>query len=300
MEGRIHIPTVTDLHRLAGVPGPQHPLLAITRIEDVPVLSEAYPAIMTYGFYSIAMKHNLGSCLHYGRGQYDFQEGVMGYTAPHQMISFDHGEARDVSGWVLYFHPELLAGHPLAEAIHKYGFFTYQVNEALHLSQKEEASLETIFENIQTEYLHPIDTHSKHVVLSNLELLLTYSNRYYARQFVTRKAPNSSLLERFELALREHFKTEGELKRIPKVSDFAELLHVSPNYLSDTLRSLTGKNTQEHIHFNLLEKAKAILLASDKTISQIAFELGFEYPQYFSRLFKEKTGFSPSQFRHQA
>jgi len=297
MEQLIHIPTITDLHRFAGVPGPQHPLMTIMRIEEAPQLPDDYPTRMTFGFYSIGMKRNLGSCPHYGRNVYDFQEGVMGYTAPNQVISLDHEEVERVTGWILYFQPELLAGHPLAKSIHQYGFFTYQVNEALHLSQKEEESLEILFENIQTEYQRSIDTHSQQVIVSNLELLLTYSDRYYARQFVLRKEKGSSLLEAFEVELRQYFEGKGEKRGLPTVTDFAERLHVSANYLSDTLRSLTGKNTQEHIHFHLIEKAKNILLATDQTVAQIAFDLGFEYPQYFSRLFKDKTGVTPTQFR---
>lgn len=298
MEKTYHIKTVHELQRLAGMEPNEHPLFAVVRLEDLPELPSSYPTSMSYGFYSIGLKRNLKGYVKYGRQVYDFQEGLMAFSAPNQRVSYENDTAVGASGWLLFFHSELLAKHPLADTIHKYGFFNYEVSEALHLSKKEESMIESIFENIHLEYHQPIDKYSKPVVLSNLELLLTYCDRFYGRQFITRNEADSDLLNRFEKEIRYRF-SEGSCtdSKIPSVTDLAGQLNVSPNYLGDSLKMLTGKSTQEHIHFHLIEKAKQKLIATDKSIAEIAYELGFEYPQYFSRLFKEKTGFTPKEFR---
>lgn len=296
----VHIATLQDLQRLAGMPPSQHPGFFAGRIEEIGALSADYPSQMTYGFYNIGLKRNLNGYIRYGRSQYDFQEGILGFCAPGQVIGHDPDVMEGAEGWVLFFEPELLAGHPLEQRLPQYGFFDYQTNEGLHLSKAEEDSLDLIFQNIEREYHQPIDRYSQAVFLSNLELLLTYAQRYYNRQFITREQMGSDTLQRFDQELHRYFAQESLThKGIPTVAYFAEHLHLSPNYLSDLLRSLTGKSTQEHIQFQVIRKAKEYLLGSDWTVAQVAYELGFEYPSYFSKLFKSKTGCSPRQFRQE-
>lgn len=293
-----HIKNIKALHQLVAAPPPEHPLMTIVRLEEIPPLPANFPRKTTYGFYCIGLKRNLSGYVEYGRKQYDFQEGVLGFTAPHQALSHKNNISQGATGWLLYFHAELLGRHPLADKIHEYGFFAYDVAEALHLSPKEEKIIEGVFENISNEYYQSIDKHSHSVILSNLELLLTYAQRFYSRQFITRHEVDSSLLNRFEKELSSYFNSEEQSQLgLPRVGYFADKLHVSANYLSDSLKLLTGKSPQEHIHFHLLEKAKHILLGTDLSISEIAYQLGFEYPQYFSRLFKDKVGLSPTEFR---
>ena len=298
MENVHHIASLHQLHQLAGVPPPQHPLFSISRLEDLPRGGAGFPERLTYGFYSIGLKKNLSGYVRYGRTHYDFQEGALGFTAPLQVLSFNLEMLTQATGWILFFHPDLLAGAALAQKMSSYGFFDYRVDEGLHLSKTEEDSLNVIFANIAAEYHRPIDSYSKQVVLSNLELLLTYAQRYYGRQFVLRNETNSSVLRAFENKLHHYFDHEESLSQgLPSVDYFASEMNLSAKYLSDILKSLTGKTTQEHIHYQLIEKAKLKLLASGASVAEIAYELGFEYPQYFSRLFKEKTGMSPTAFR---
>lgn len=292
----IHIPTLVDLCRMAGVEL-MHPLVGIIRLEDIPDIAKQIGKL-SFGFYSISLKKKLTGYIEYGRKQYDFQEGVLGFVGPNQVLSFEGCDANKSEGWELYFEADLLANSKLAEEINTYGFFNYEINEALHVSKKEEEQMEQIFQNIYDEYSLPIDQFSKEVILSNIELLLTYSKRFYKRQFITRNEVDSSVLSTFEKELKQYF-TQTDLQEagIPEVNYFAEKLNISSKYLSDMLKAVTGKTTKEHIQLQLLEKAKHLLLGSDKSISEIAYQLGFEYPQYFSRFFKEKTGETPKGFR---
>ena len=293
-----HIASIHQLHQAVGGEPPRHPSFSIHRLEDLPRGGPAFPARFTYGFYSVGLKKNLSGYVKYGRTQYDFQEGALGFTAPLQVLSFNQEILENASGWMLFFQPDFLANSILADRLNEYGFFHYQVNEGLHLSKEEDDTLNAIFKNIEAEYQRPIDQHSKQVVVFNLELLLTYAQRYYRRQFVLRNEVNPSVLNRFEKVIHEHFTRSEPLSvGLPTVDYFADQLHLSAKYLSDLLKSLTGKTTQEHIHHQLIEKAKLKLLSSDDSIAEIAYGLGFEYPQYFSRLFKEKTGLSPRAFR---
>ncbi len=293
-----HIASIHQLHQLVEVEPPRHPLFSITRLEDLPNHSLRFPEHFTYGFYAVGLKKNLSGYVKYGRTHYDFQEGALGFTAPLQALSLAPEILNGATGWMLFFQKEILVGSALADRIKNYGFFDYQVSEGLHLSQEEEDTLEVIFKNIKAEYQRPIDQHSKRVVLSNLELLLTYAQRYYQRQFIMRHDVDASLVSTFESKLRQHFEDQVNLESgLPSVNHLASELHLSPKYLSDLLKSLTGKTTQEHIHYQLIEKAKLNLLASDAPVADIAYALGFDYPQYFSRLFKQKTGMSPTTFR---
>ena len=292
------IKTITDLHQLAGVEGPNHPLVTLVRIEDVLTLGPQMPKSFIQEFYSVGFKKNLKGYIKYGRQTYDFQEGVLGFTSPHQLLSFEYSDASEATGWLLYFQEEFLAGSPLIKKIEEFGFFRYEVSEGLHLSKKEEELINGIFENIFEEYTQSIDRFSKDVLLSNLELLFTYSQRFYSRQFITRNQADSHFLDRFQEHLNRYFNSEKLANEgIPSVEYFAGQLNISSSYLSDMLKFLTGKTTKEHIHFKLIERAKERLLATDQTAAEIAYSIGFEYPQYFNRLFKEKTGMTPKEYR---
>ncbi|MEL7005522.1 MAG: helix-turn-helix domain-containing protein [Bacteroidota bacterium] len=298
IESRIkHIETLPDLCKLAGLPPPEHPLIGIIRLEDIPIIGIDLGSL-SFGFYSISLKRNLKGYIEYGRKQYDFQEGLLGFVAPNQAITFDQCDATNSSGWELYFESDLLANSKLATDIQRYGFFNYETSEALHVSKKEEDQIDQIFQNIYDEYSLPIDQFSKEVILSNLELLLTYSKRFYQRQFITRNEVDSSVVSNFEKELNAYFSIEDlQASGIPGVSYFSDKLSLSSKYLSDLLKTLTGKTTKEHIQFQLLKKAKHLILGTDKSVAEIAYQLGFEYPQYFSRFFKEKTGESPKEYR---
>ncbi|MEM7552434.1 MAG: helix-turn-helix transcriptional regulator [Bacteroidota bacterium] len=292
------IKSITELHQIAGGPPPEHPLISLIRLEDIPELPADYPQDFIYEFYSIGFKKNLKGYIAYGRENYDFQEGVLGFTEPDQSLSFTGSDASEATGWILFFHKDFLMKSPLMDKIEEYGFFKYNVNEALHLSAKEEELIEGLFANMHNEYSQRIDTFSKDVLLSNLELLLTYSQRFYSRQFITRNDVDSSFLNRFKVELKKYFHSDELIDGgIPTVEYFAKKLNISSSYLSDMLKSLTGKTTKEHIHLKLIEMAKKKLVSTDQTVAEIAYGLGFEYPQYFNRLFKEKTGLTPKEFR---
>ena len=292
----LHIPSLVDLSKMAGVEL-LHPLVGIIRLEDIPAIAKQMGAL-SFGFYSISLKKKLNGYIEYGRKNYDFQEGVLGFVGPNQAISFDQCDAEKSEGWELYFEADLLANSKLADEINTYGFFNYETSEALHVSKKEEEHMEQIFQNIHGEYTLPIDQFSKEVILSNIELLLTYSKRFYQRQFITRNDVDSSIVINFEKELKSYFsQNDFQESGIPEVGYFSDKLNLSSKYLSDMLKTLTGKTTKEHIQFQVLEKAKHLLLGTDKSISEVAYQLGFEYPQYFSRFFKEKTGETPKEFR---
>lgn len=293
--------TVTDYTRLCGLPAPAHPLLTLidlARTRDLPSPAMDRPVVQQ--LYTIWLKKDFKGRLYYGHQSYDFSEGVLGFVAPGQVFSIDDTiDVSALSGWMLVFHPDLLLKYPLAQKITGYGFFSYAVHEALHLSAKEEAVLDSLLDTIRSEYERPIDGFSQDVLVAQLDLLLNYANRFYHRQFVTRRSAENDVTTRFETQLIGYFAQDGALP-LPTVHYFADALHVSPAYLSDTLRTLTGQNTQQHIHQALIERAKQLLLTTSLSINETAFQLGFEYPQYFSRLFKSKTGMSPTAFRFSA
>ncbi len=293
--------TVTDYTRLCGLPAPAHPLLTLidlaqTRHQPPPVIKT--PVVQQ--LYTIWLKKDFKGRLHYGHQSYDFSEGVLGFVAPGQVFSVDETvDVSALSGWMLVFHPDLLLKYPLARKIAGYGFFSYRVHEALHLSAGEEVLLDNLLDTIRAEYERPIDGFSQDVLVSQLDLLLSYANRFYHRQFVTRRSAENDLTTRFETLLIGYFAQDGNLP-LPTVQHFADALNVSPAYLGDTLRTLTGQTTQQHIHHALIGRAKQLLLTTSLSINETAFQLGFEYPQYFSRLFKSKTGMSPAAFRFSA
>lgn len=290
------INSVKDLHSMMGLQSPLNPLITII---DHSVITHQHQPLhekMLLAFYDISIKRSFKGKLKYGKNYYDFDEGIMSLIAPNQIISVDTEEDRNKDGWSLLFHPDLIRQYPLGKIIKNYGFFSYAVNEALHLSDEEEKTIEAIVQNIQKEISSRLDHFSQDVIVSNLELLLSYCNRFYSRQFLTRKMATNDLLINFENILDKHFTNQSELV-LPTVEKLAAELHVSSSYLSDMLRSVTGQNTQQHIHNKLIEKAKEILTTTNLTVSEIAYQLGFEYPQSFSKLFKNKTDLTPLEYR---
>jgi len=299
MRNIIHIRSIHDIHQMLGYEKPRHPMITIIDLSKVSVPISDTKVRVASDLYSVNFKNKPHGQLMYGRSVIDFEEGCLYGTSPQQVIEFVQEKGvTTMEGWVLYFHPDLIKGYALHEKITDYGFFSYDANEALHLSDKEKNTLNGVIHQIQEEYEANIDEFSQDVLVSNIELLLSYIKRYYSRQFITRKSQNTGFLADFERMLKaylvvDHIQEQG----LPTVHYFAEKLNLSASYLSDLLKKETGKNTQEHIHYHLIEKAKHLLLNSQASVSEISHNLGFEYPQYFSRVFKKKTGLSPSEFR---
>jgi len=294
------IHSISEKHRLLSLPEPLHPLVSVIRISDIRFTEDIVWEHFSLNFYCISLKRNIAGKIKYGQQYYDYDKGLMTFVAPKQVLSLDAPLIDDVSppsGYALFFHPDFLYKHPLATTIKNYGFFSYGVNEALHLSEKEEKNIVEIFLKIDEEYQH-IDRHTQDIILSQIDLLLNYSNRFYERQFITRKAINHDVLTKMETLLNEYF-NNGETLRNgpPTVESLADQLHLSPHYLSDLLRSLTGQNAQQHIQGKLIEKAKEYLTITNLSVAEIAYQLGFEYPQSFNKLFKKKTNISPLEFR---
>jgi AraC family transcriptional regulator, transcriptional activator of pobA len=296
----IHIKTIAEYHRLMGLPKPEHPLISVIKFDDVKVISSDKPNSISHYFYSIALKRNAHGKMKYGQEDFDFDEGIMHFMSPKQVLSIENApkEALKHSGWLLLIHPDFLWNTPLAKKIKEYAYFGYNVNEALHLSEKEETMVVGIILNISQEYHSPIDALSQDVIIAQLELLLTYSERFYQRQFITRRISNHKILSNLEDLLTEYFKGDDLAnKGIPTVSYIAKALNVSPNYLSRLLNLLTGQSTKQLIHDKLMDLAKEKLSTTDLSVSEIAFTLGFEHPQSFSKLFKQKNNVSPLEFR---
>jgi AraC-like DNA-binding protein len=294
------IKTISEFHRLRGLPKPEHPLISVINVESLERLPSNEPESFVFDFYSISLKRNCNAKFRYGQQQYDFDEGIMFFIAPNQVFGIEAGNDDTLkrSGWMLLIHPDFLWNTPLAKTIKQYEYFDYSVNETLFLSEKEETTMISIIRNIEQEYHSNIDKFSQSVIIAQLELLLTYSERFYERQFITRKISSHQLLNRLEALLNDYFNPEELMKKgLPTVQHMAEALNVSPNYLSGLLKVLTGQSTQQHIHDKLIAKAKEKLSTTGLSVSEIAYELGFEHPQSFSKLFKTKTNFSPLEFR---
>lgn len=293
----IPINSISELYKISGLPKPKHPLIGLINLDEVSNSSSQEGVNLALNFYTVSLKNCEDGKMKYGQNYYDFDEGMLAFMEPGQVISSEDG-GTSATGWWLVFHPDFIRNYPLGKTIKEYGFFSYAVNEALHLSEKEQAMMEGIMKNIEEEYNHSIDHFSQDVMISHLELLLNYSNRFYNRQFITRKSASNDLLTKMESLLNEYFNSEKLLgKGLPSVQYFANQLNVSPNYLSDMLRTLTGQSTQQHIHNKLIEKAKEALTLTNLSVSEIAYQLGFEHPQSFSKLFKSKTNVSPLEYR---
>ncbi len=293
----IKIDSISQLHDLLGFPKPVHPLISISHNANMIVDNELLNQQFLFNFYKISYKKTLKGKMGYGQGYYDFNEGGMIFTAPNQLLSTSQDD-REYEGLSLLIHPDFIRNYSLATKIKTYGFFSYTANEALFLSDKEKQIIFSVFKNIQTELNGTIDDFSQDVIISHIEVLLNYSNRFYKRQFITRKAVNNDLLTKVELLLSEYFEKEYALnKGLPTVDYLANQLHLSPRYLSDMLRAITGQNAQQHIHEKLIEKAKEYLTATNLSVAEIAYHLGFEHPQSFNKLFKNKTRQTPVQFK---
>ena len=295
-----HFKTLSAYFDYIELPRPEHPMLSVLSANEygfLPCPKESSPPI-TNDCYSISLKKIVKGNLNYGRTKYDFTNGVLIFIAPRQVMQWDSTAVFEQKGFSINFHEDFIKGTELAQQIKKYGFFSYSANEALHLSPREEKQIESIVENIEIDYQNNQDEFSKEIIISQLSTLLKYANRFYERQFLNRKELSNDLLEQFNKQLDRYFQS-GQLqeKGIPSIDQIAKKMSVSQRYLSDTLKKETGKTTTEHLQLYLIDEAKNILLNPNKSVSEVAYELGFEYPQYFSRLFKKKEGISPSEFR---
>ena len=286
--------SLSEFHQLFGLPKPEHPLISFIRLEDMSMPEQALPDYLVLDFYKIAYKDTIGRAK-YGQHHYDFGEGGLVFTAPGQL--FEKPRNNKSKGCMLLLHPDFFLSYPLTRKIKQFGFFSYATDEALHLSKKEKETIFSVLKIVDEEINSRIDDFSHDVIISQVELLLNYSSRYYKRQFITHKAINVDLVQQFETALQTYFNNGTSQNQLPSVQHIADQLHVSAHYLSDLLRSLTGLNTQQHIHNMIIENAKEILSTTNYSVSEIAYQLGFDYPQSFSRLFKSKTKLTPLQFR---
>jgi AraC family transcriptional activator of pobA len=290
------VETITEIHRMLGIPGPVHPMISLLESSQLMNLCR-FPLSYVVGFYKITLVTKLSGKFRYGQGYYDFDEGSLMFTAPNQVVGHIDGYT-DNEGLSLFIHPDFLQGYPLAAKIKQFGFFSYASNEALHLSEQEKVTILSIYKIIREELYSRIDDFSHEVIIAQVELLLSYAKRFYKRQFLTRQTVNNELLSQIEELLRAYFEQDKPVSvGIPTVQYLAERLNYTPNYLSDMLRSLTGLSAQQHIHENLIERSKDLLSTTSLTINEVAYQLGFEYPQSFSRLFKMKTNVSPTKFR---
>ncbi len=297
------IKSVTQFYEAIGKERPSHPLIGVLDVTDLEMSdeqAEMYKAIkMTSDLYSIILKD--GSCgMQYGRNKYDFEEGVLQFIAPNQIVSSNDSQTPSSYGFFLVFHPDLIRNFDLGKRIKKYNFFNYGVHEALHLSKKEENTLIETVNNIKEELRMNIDKHSQEVLVTNIQLLLNYSQRFYERQFITRTNSSSDVVSKVEELIQEFYAQKLHLQQgTPSPEYFAKKVNYSNTYLSDLLKKETGKSTKDHIDEHIIELAKVDLAQSEKTINEIAYDLGFNYPHYFSRLFKKKTGESPNVYRSQ-
>lgn len=294
------VKTISEFHRLRGLYQPEHPLISLVDYSAVQRPADIGETNWVFDFYQISIKRGITAKLKYGQQQYDFDKGIMFFTSPNQVfrIEPDGKTEEKKSGWMLLIHPDFFWNTSLANTIKQYDFFDYSINEALFVSEKEETTINGIIANIQQEYHGNIDKFSKQIIVSQIESLLNYSERFYNRQFITREKNNHQILERLEKILIDYINTVDLVsKGLPTVQYIADKLNVSPKYLSNLLKVLTGQSTQQHIHEKLIEKAKEKLSTTNLSVSEIAYELGFEHPQSFSRLFKTKTNISPLEFR---
>lgn len=295
----IRIKTITEAHRMFGLPSPEHPLITVLNYADLQVPENGGEISVLLEFYYISLKKGFTNKLFYGQQTYDFDEGMMYFVAPNQILRGAGPDPEDdLSGWILAIHPDFFWGTSLAKNIRNYAFFDYAVNEALFLSDKEKAIVNGIVENIQNEYQANLDKFSQDIIISHLETLLNYAERFYQRQFLTRKKSNHQVLDQLEALMNAYFSSEDLLaKGLPTVQYISDKLYISPSYLRSLLKALTGQSTQQYIHEKLIEKAKERLSTTALSVSEIAYELGFEHPQSFSKLFKSKTNQSPLEFR---
>jgi len=292
--------TITEFHRTRQLPAPQHPLISVVDYAQINMMPEYLDSSWTFDFYFISLKRNFSAKIKYGQQSYDFDEGVMFFFGPGQVFKVDRhpGTSEGRSGWMLLIHPDFIWGTSLSKLIKQYDFFGYKINEALFVSNREEVTMMGIIENITREYNANIDKFSQNIIISQIETLLNYSERFYNRQFLTRKKANHQILERMEVILTDYFNGDALIgKGLPTVAYLGEILCVSPKYLSSLVSSLTGQSALQHIHDKLIEKAKEKLSVTQLSVGEVAYALGFEHPQSFSKFFKSKMSVSPLEFR---
>ena len=294
----LHIRSITDLHRGIGIEPPKHPMISVIEAGKVQPKPEDFGKKIMMDLYMITMKS--GDCgMLYGKHHVDFGEGVLMFTAPGQVMESTSPEPHThVEGWMLFFHPDLIRKTTLGQQIRRYSFFSYETHEALHLSDEEKEIISDCVKKIEYEYNRGIDRHSEILLSSNLELMLNYSNRFYERQFLTRSAHHKDIVTLVEDFLNDYFNSEDlPTLGLPTVATIADHVNLSANYLGDLMKKETGKNVKSHIQAVAVDRAKTMLLNSNSTVGEIAYDLGFNYPHYFSRMFKSKTGFTPQKYR---
>jgi len=290
--------SIATMNKAMGLPEPVHPLISLYDHADIKGDVSAIANGVILDFYKISYKESLSGKIRYGQHHYDFENGGLSFLSPHQLIADDENNGA-CAGLTLLIHPDFFNGYPLVKNIRNYGFFSYSASEALQLTDKEKQTILGVFDSIGDELKQRLDHFSQDVMISQIELLLNFSNRFYNRQFLTQKSTNNDLIYRLDILLNAYFSESNGLKRgLPTVQFLAESLHVSPGYLSDVLRNFTGLNAQQHIHQKLIDKAKEYLSANHLTVAEIAYQLGFEHPQSFHKLFKRKTNSSPLSYRH--
>lgn len=300
MDKIYHIKTVSEIHQMMGLAKPKHPLISV--ITDFGESNEISLEGVRFStdLYSISLKSDVEGTIYYGRNTYDFQEGTLIFLRPNQVVKYEVGNEKisHARTWSLVFHPDLIRKSDLGRQIGQYSFFNYEAREALHLSEDERNSIESILALIQKEFESNIDRHSQELMVSNVKLILDYCTRFFDRQFYTRTNLNKDIVTRFENLLHDYYASSQVLESgVPSVRFLGQELGISPYYLSDLLKKETGRNTIEHIHFYIIDRAKSTLLSTNQSVGEIAFNLGFEYPQHFAKIFKNKTGTSPTEYR---
>jgi len=291
--------TISKFHEMSGLPKPEHPLVSLVDYGAVAYQTDEKEISWVQDFYTIGLKRDIQGKFHYGHQPYDLDEGLLSFVSAGQLVRLSTKiPDRKPSGFLLLIHPDFIWNTSLTKSIKHYDFFGYAVNEALFLSEKEENVITDVFLSIQREYHSNIDEFSQNIIVAQIELLLKYSERFYQRQFITRKKSSHKILDKLETVLADYFDSDQLLRNgIPTAQFIAASLNISPNYLGSLLKNLTGRTTQQHIHNLLISKAKEKLSTTDLSVSEIAYDLGFEHPQSFSKLFKNKTNTTPQEFR---
>lgn len=291
------IESISELHRLFGLPKPDHPLISVINFELLKFDDNKIWSSFYYDFYCVAIKKGASGTFKYGQSSYDFDVGIMSFTKPGQIFSVTNPTDDPVTGYMMIFKVDLIRHYTLGKTIGDYGFFSYSTAEALHLSEKEDNIIMSLMHQMQDELKNNIDHYSQELIVSHIDLLLRYAKRFHNRQFLTRNAVNNDLVAKMEEFIDQYLKSNATLSSPPTVNFFAEKLNVTPNYLSDMLKNITGKNAQTHIQEFVIDRAKELLSTTNLSVKEIAYDLGFEYPQSFSTMFKKKTQQTPLQYR---